>query len=114
MYDALAHLFGYVFLDLDTAKSFKGRVVGLRNVQRMGSLMEAAVTEVKLQRFATIKYMLGLDYHQPLLADYGDCLVNRLSGFDKKVDDVVWTIIPTAAAACATQAQGVSPASHRS
>jgi hypothetical protein len=106
LYDALARLFGYVFLDLDTAKSFKGRVVGLRDAQRMGALMEAAVTEAKSQHFATIRYMLGMGYGQPLLTNYGDSLVSRVSGFGKNVDEVVWTIIPTAAAACATQAQG--------
>jgi len=106
LYDALAHLFGYVFLDLDTAKSFKSRVVGVRDVKRMSTLMQAAVTEAKSQHFTTIKHILG--FKQPLLTEYGDSLVRRLSGFGKGVDEVVWTVIPTAAAACATQAQGVS------
>ncbi|KMU89621.1 linoleate diol synthase (Linoleate (8R)-dioxygenase) [Coccidioides immitis H538.4] len=41
-----------------------------------------------------------------LFAEYGARLVERLSRGRKSVDEVTWTIIPTAAASVATQAQG--------
>jgi hypothetical protein len=106
VYDALASLFGYVFLDLDTAKSFKHRAEALRDSHRMAAVMAAAVTEVKSEHFAALKHVLGFGHSEPLLTDFGSSLVNRLLGSDNSVDEVIWTIIPTAAAACATQAQG--------
>jgi hypothetical protein len=105
--DALAHLFGYVFLDLETAQSFKNRVVAIRDTQRMGKVMEAAVANVKVQRFPLLKYMFSMGSSGPVLPSYGTQLVNRLLGNGKSIDEAVWTIIPTAAAASATQAQGV-------
>jgi hypothetical protein len=108
LYDAFAHLFGYVFLDLDPGQTFKNRTVAKRDAQRMGRLIGGVVAEVKSRRFTSVKHMLGIDGRRPALADYGTRLVSRMLGQGNDTDEVVWTIIPTAAAACATQAQGVS------
>lgn len=107
LYDVLADLFGYVFLDLDPAKSWKHRAVAIREGQRLGRVMEIATAEVKSQRFTGLKSLLGMGKSQSALVDYGAQFINRLLGVSNGVDDTVWTIIPTAAAACATQAQGV-------
>lgn len=106
LYDAFANLFGYVFLDLDPAQTFKHRTVSKRDAQRMGRFVEGVVAEVKSRRFTSVKHMLGID-DRPTLRDYGTRLVSRLLGEGNTTDEVVWTIIPTAAAGCATQAQGV-------
>jgi hypothetical protein len=112
--DALAHLFAYVFLDLDTAQSFKNRVVAARDTERLGQVMQRAVADIKARRgrrrsisqmvFGGGKPVVGDD---PVLSSYGPRLVERLLDGLGGVDETVWTIIPTAAVASATQAQGV-------
>ncbi|KAH6610036.1 fatty acid oxygenase [Trichoderma cornu-damae] len=104
--EVLGHLFAYVFLDLDTAKSFKNRVVAAKETKRLGEAMQQVVADVKSRRFSTLRQMLGMEFAHTLLSSYGDRFVQRLLDGGRSVDDVVWTIIPTAAAASATQAQG--------
>lgn len=104
----LAHLFGYVFLDLDPAKSFQHQVVATREAKRLGRVMGTSVSETRSGRFQGLKNLLGMGKSQQYLVDYGNELVSRiLLNTSEDVEDTVWTIIPTAAAACATQAQGV-------
>lgn len=103
----LAHLFGYVFLDLDPAKSFKHQVIATREAQRLGRVMGNSILEAKSERFQGLKSLLGMGKSQQYLVSYGTQLMNRILNASEDVDDTVWTIIPTAAAACATQAQGV-------
>lgn len=69
----------------------------------MGSIMAKAVSDVKYNVISRLMHAFG----RPGIS-YGPRLVKRLLRVEKSVDEVVWTIIPTAAAACATQAQGVS------
>jgi linoleate 10R-lipoxygenase len=107
LYETLSQLFGYVFLDLDPAQSFKHRVVATRETKRLGDIMRKPVADVKAQRFSILRHMVGMGSNKSFLPDYGNNLVSRLFDGEKATDDVVWTIIPTAAAACATQAQGV-------
>lgn len=104
--DALSHLFGYVFLDLEPTESFRNRVVAARETQRMGSIMAKAVSDTKYNVISRFIHAFGRT--ETSAASYGPQLVKRLLGGGKSVDEVVWTIIPTAAAASATQAQGVS------
>ncbi|SPO05473.1 related to Psi-producing oxygenase A [Cephalotrichum gorgonifer] len=106
LYDVLANLFGYVFLDLDPVKSSKHRAVAIREAQRLGKVMTAATSEVNSPRFQGLKSLLGMGKAQASLVDYGNQLVSRILDVSEDVDNTVWTIIPTAAAACATQAQG--------
>lgn len=107
IYDALAELFGYVFLDVDPAQSFKHRVVGSRMAERLGQVMRTQVQHQQSHIASIARQVLGTDSKPEGLANYGAQLVRRLLDDGNSVDEVVWTIIPTAAAACATQAQGV-------
>ncbi|KAH7009651.1 heme peroxidase family protein [Ilyonectria destructans] len=104
--DALANLFGYVFLDLDTAQSFKNRVVAAADTKTLGEKMQPTVAGVRAQSFPSLRHVLRMVSSDGVLRSYGAELVDRLLGSGKEVDEAVWTIIPTAAAACATQAQG--------
>jgi hypothetical protein len=101
--DALFALFGYVFLDLDPAQSYKNRVIATRETERMGEVMTKAVSEASGYRLTSI---FGRDSNSSL-AGFGRKLVQRLREGGNSVEEAVWSIIPTAAAACATQAQGV-------
>ncbi|KAH8800451.1 heme peroxidase family protein [Xylogone sp. PMI_703] len=104
--DVLANLFGYVFLDLDTAASFKNRVVAAVQTKDLGEKIQKTVMGIKAQSFPSLRHVLQIVSNDEVLRSYGAELVDRLLGSRKGVDEAVWTIIPTAAAACATQAQG--------
>ncbi|PKY04594.1 heme peroxidase [Aspergillus campestris IBT 28561] len=107
MYDALAELFGYVFLDVDPAQSLKHRTVGSRKSERLGQVMRKQVEHQQSHLASIARQVLGTESEPENLVNYGAQLVRRLLDDGKSVDEVVWTIIPTAAAAaCATQAQG--------
>ena len=104
-------LFAYVFLDQDVANDFNLRLNAKQGTTGLGQVVRLAVEAVKAENFvglaAVNKMIKGADGRE-LLKDYGANLIKRLSDGGKSVDEVVWTIIPTAAAAVATQAQGVS------
>jgi uncharacterized Ntn-hydrolase superfamily protein len=74
--------------------------------QRMGTIMAKSVSNARGS--VVRRFMQALGRSEAAPGSYGQELVNRLLREGKSVDEVVWTIIPTAAAACATQAQGVS------
>ena len=107
LYYTLAQLFAYVFLDFDTTTSFALRASALKETKVLGKIMQGVVEDIKTDRFASIKEVLGVGSSEQVLRDYGTHLIKRLFEGGKSVDEVVWTIIPTAAAAVATQAQGV-------
>lgn len=106
LYDALAQIFAYVFLDLDTASSFQHSVNAAEVTKRLGDAMAQSVTAAKTEHLSSFKHMMGITSSETILKDYGTRLVDRLFEGGKSIDEVVWTIIPTAAAAAATQAQG--------
>ncbi|CRK31341.1 hypothetical protein BN1723_015743 [Verticillium longisporum] len=101
--DTLGNLFAYVFLDLDTAQSFERRVLATKQTRRLGEVMQKVVAGIKAQHFPSLGQLIHPD---TTLSSYGPRLVGRLLDGGGTVDDIVWTIIPTAAAASATQAQG--------
>ncbi|RFU82151.1 fatty acid oxygenase [Trichoderma arundinaceum] len=104
--EALGHLFAYVFLDMDEVKSFKNRAVSSKETKRLGEVLQQVVSDVKSRCFPSLRQILGMETVDKLLSSYGDRLIQRLLDGGKSVDDIVSTIIPTAAAASAPQAQG--------
>ncbi|EAW25699.1 peroxidase/cytochrome P450 family protein [Aspergillus fischeri NRRL 181] len=102
--DALSLLFGYVFLDLEPTDSLRNRIAAAAEEQRMGAIMAKSVSSARHSVVRRFMQALGRSEAGP--GSYGQQLANRLLREGKSVDEVVWTIIPTAAAACATQAQG--------
>jgi hypothetical protein len=104
--DSLSLLFGYVFLDLEPTDSLRNRMAAAAEAQRMGTIMAKSVSNARGS--VVRRFMQALGRSEATPGSYGQELVNRLLREGKSVDEVVWTIIPTAAAACATQAQGVS------
>ncbi|KAF2995005.1 hypothetical protein E8E14_001815 [Neopestalotiopsis sp. 37M] len=112
LYETLAKLFEYVFLDLDTAKSYKNLVVAGRETAQLGEAVKSVVQGIKggegvlMQLFGMILGKNGSGAVHTL-EHFGRDLIKRLmeQGQGKDVDEVVWALIPTAAAACATQGQ---------
>lgn len=106
VYDTLAHLFEYVFLDTDAAKSYKHRVVAFRDTQNLATVMRKVVESVKAP--GIIERLMSAGSNGASFPDAGKKLVARLQASTRSVEDLVWEIIPTQAAAAATQAQAVS------
>ncbi|KAL5001260.1 heme peroxidase [Aspergillus recurvatus] len=115
--EALFAQFAYVFLDIDPVQSRKNRVVAYRETQRMGNIMTQIVSATSESGyglasasgylFSRPSRIFGGKSSSDLSMDgYGPQLVKRLREGGRSVEEVVWMIIPTAAAACATQAMG--------
>lgn len=105
IYDAQASLFQYVFLDFDTAKSYKHRVEATKDAAMLGSVMRRVVESAK-HHPGLIKMLMGLLGHGgevPDIPGFGRDMVLRLLSGGKSVEDVVWELVPTQAAAAATQ-----------
>ncbi|KAI1917442.1 hypothetical protein LOZ39_000434 [Ophidiomyces ophidiicola] len=105
LYDALARLFAYVFLDVDQAKSFERGVVASRDSKLLGERVSEAVKAVQGGRFLILRQAFERAKNKAF-SEYGARLVERLSETGKSADEVAWILVPTAAAAVATQAQG--------
>jgi hypothetical protein len=108
--EALGDLFAYVFLDLDTAQSMKNLVVAKRHTEKLGQVMQAVVSAAKSRHLPYLMQLIWPEGPRGDLSSYGTKLIDRLLEADKSVDNAVWTLIPTAAAASATQAQAVCAA----
>lgn len=82
----------------------------MRETNALRAILKDVVREVREGPYV-LKRITGLfegDELQDELQDYGKHLIKRFSRGGKNVDNVVAAIIPTAAAAVPTQAQGVS------
>jgi hypothetical protein len=105
LYLALSVLFAYVFLDGDTASSFKLRAGAKTATDGIAKLVKIVCEAVKVGDVLHIGELFPMGTAGKLLQDYGMQFLKRLFEGGKSVDEVVYTIIPTAAAAVATQAQ---------
>lgn len=113
LFEILGALFAYVFLDGDPASSMYLRDAAKDATEKLGKLVSLVCHAVKVGNV-----LMPLDLGdlfgkrrqnkstQELLGDYGVKMIRRLLKGGKTVDEVVWTIIPTAAAGVATQTQG--------
>lgn len=113
LYDILGALFAYVFLDGDVASSMFLRDAAKDAVEKLGKLVGIVCRAVKAKNI-----LMPLDLGEifgrrrqgqtahGLLDNYGIKMIERLFEGGKSVDEVVWTIIPTAAAGVVTQSQG--------
>ena len=107
LYLGLAVLFAYVFLDLDSARSFKLRASAVEATGQISKLVRAVCQAVKTGETLHLNslYDFFSTKSGDLLSSYGVSLIRRLFASGKSTDDLVWEIIPTIAAAVATQAQ---------
>ena len=105
LYLALAVLFAYVFLDLDTARSFKLRSGAASATEGISKLVKLVCTAVSVGETLHLNSLFAMGSSGKMLESYGIRLLQRLFQGGKSVDEVVWAIIPTIAAAVATQAQ---------
>lgn len=103
VFDIHSHLFEYVFLDIDLAKSYKHRVLAQNDAQKLAKTVQAAIHSAES---FTGMIMSEIENHTgPSLPDFGRALIKRLLK-NKSKEDLVWEMIPTQAGAVATLAQG--------
>lgn len=110
IYDTLAPLFQYVFLDCDPVKSYKNRVVASKETQKLAAVMHRVVERAKTP--GLLQSVVGI-FQSPSDTEQsfpgaGKELINRLLETHSSADDVVAELIPTQAPAAANQAATVS------
>jgi hypothetical protein len=105
LYLGLAILFAYVFLDADTAKSFKLRAEARAATKDLRKLLRFVVGAVAVDKHVPLNHFFQNNGSGQLLASYGKHMIDRLLQDGNTVDEVVAEILPTAAGSVATQAQ---------
>jgi hypothetical protein len=108
MHLAFSVMFAYVFLDLDTARSFSLRAGAKASGEAIAKLLGIVCEAVQADRYLHLTDLFRMGRAEKILGEYGTRLIRRFFKGGKSVDEVVWTIIPTVAAAVATQAQHMS------
>ena len=105
LYLAMSVMFAYVFLDLDTARSFKLRLGAKESGDQIAKLVKIVCEAVKADSYLHVSEIFRMSHSSKLLSEFGTRYIRRLFDTGKSIDEIVWTIIPTVAAAVATQAQ---------
>ena len=108
MYDILALLFGYVFLDRDEVQSFTIRKLAAESAQALSTLVSFNVKEISLGGW--VKKLADGIKKDGFLDSYGNAFIRRLLDAGMPIEEIVWIIMPTAAAGTANQGQQVFPA----
>lgn len=110
IYDMLTLFFAYVFVDLDPPNSLALRIAAAAAAKELGGKIQMICDDVisnNVEEFAILENIkVGRGPAESSLITYGFRLIRRLAAGGKTPDEVTWTIMPTAAAAVATQAQG--------
>lgn len=107
MYMVFAVAFAYIFVDIDPAKHFQLREAAVALSQQLTKFVTLNVKDVEDDTFLE-KVVAQFKPVRKELASYGAHMIKRLLEGGKKVDEVVWEIMPTAVAGSANQAQAVS------
>jgi hypothetical protein len=110
-YQYAADVFRYTFLDIDTAQTPAVRVAAIKATAALAEVVTASCTEVARGNTSFLKEMFSTHRvfkDHPTLADFGTKLIQRLFDSGLSLDEVIWTILPTSAAAAPIQTQGIS------
>jgi len=105
LYDILALLFGYVFLDKDEVQSWTIRTLGKQACDALSSLVKINVNEISFGGW--VKKLADGIKKDGFLDQYGNALIRRLLDAGMPIEEIVWIIMPTAAAGTANQGQQV-------
>jgi linoleate 8R-lipoxygenase / 9,12-octadecadienoate 8-hydroperoxide 8R-isomerase len=105
MYDILALLFGYVFLDRDETASWKIRTLGAQVCEGLATLVMFNIKEVAVG--GVLKKLADDIKKDGFLDSYGNFFIRRLLDMKLSLDEICYIIMPTAAAGMANQGQQV-------
>jgi len=103
MYDILGLLFGYVFLDRDEAMSWQIRTLGKQACDGLATLVMFNIKEVA--RGGILKKFADDIEKDGFLDKYGNAFIRRLLDMKMSMEEILWIIMPTAAAGTANQGQ---------
>lgn len=109
LYEILALIFAYVFVDLDPPTSLALKVAAAEAAKKIVDVVQPICKTVMsndAMELQSLEEIAGDGPAANSLVNYGFHLIRRLAAGQTSVDEVTWTIISTAAAAVATQAQG--------
>jgi cytochrome P450 len=111
LYEAMANVFWYTFLDIDTAQTLAVKAAAKKATAVLAAAVTAACTEVQpgnLKILENLIHKLHVEKEDPALPEFGTKLIQRLFDTGMSLDEVIWTIVPTSAAAAPIQTQGIS------
>lgn len=108
LYEMLAFIFAYIFVDLDPPNSYALKLAAANATSQFSSvvklLCERVMTNDAQDDDSGERRVINPAAES--LTKYGWHLIKRLAARGNSTDSVTWTIVPTAAVAVATQAQG--------
>jgi hypothetical protein len=111
LYEAMAAVFWYTFLDIDAAQTLSVKTAAKKATAALAVAVTAACTEVQpgnLSFLESLIHKLHVEKEDPVLPELGTKLIQRLFDQGLSLDEVIWTIVPTSAAAAPIQTQGIS------
>lgn len=117
LYEAMANVFWYTFLDIDTAQTEAVRSAAKKATADLAAAVTQACSAVHGSGSTLQDILSSLHRHingrvaeksEAALPDFGVKLIERLFESGLSLDEVIWTIVPTAAAAAPIQTQGIT------
>ena len=105
LYDILALLYGYVFLNRDEVQAFKVKTLAVQACEALSTFVKANIKEVALS--GVFKKMADGHRKDGSLYSYANSLVRRLLEAGMPTEEIVWIFMMTAAFGTANQAQQV-------
>jgi hypothetical protein len=112
LYEAMANVFWYTFLDIDTAKTLAVKAIATKSTADLAAAVTSACTDVQGGNLSFLESIFSKRHTtvkgDPALPEFGPKLIQRLFDSGMSLDEVIWTIVPTSAAAAPIQTQGIS------
>jgi len=111
LYEATAIVFWYTFLDIDAAKTLAVKAKAKKATAALAAAVSTSCTDVQGGNLSFLESMfskLHADKGDPALPEFGTKLIQRLFDSGMSLEEVIWTIVPTSAAAAPIQTQGIS------
>jgi hypothetical protein len=110
LYEAMANVFWYTFLDIDAAQTLAVKAEAVRATAALAAAVTASCTSVQNGEHipSLLSKLLYLNKQDPTLSEYGPALIRRLFAQGLTLEEVIWTIVPTSAAAAPIQTQAIT------
>ena len=103
LYEAMAYVFWYTFLDVDAAQTLAVKGEAKKATAALAAAVTASCTDVKGGNISFLESIFS-----KALPEFGTKLIQRLFDSGMSLDEVIWTVVPTSAAAAPIQTQGIS------
>ncbi|KAF1839413.1 heme peroxidase [Decorospora gaudefroyi] len=120
LYEAMANVFWYTFLDIDTSQTLGVKSAAKKATAALAAAVTASCTAVQRGNLNFLETLLSRIHNAAadgdedkakqtqVLPAFGTNLIQRLFDTGMSLDDVIWTIVPTSAASAPIQTQGIA------